>query len=253
MKKLLWALGILILVAAVVLLTAPARLLTDRAAERNPQLGLNGVSGPWWRGEVADLRAHQRPLGTLSWRVRPSSLLQPPLSVELSLGGAGIELSGLTVGKELRDVTGEVDARWLQPAVGIPLLNFTGRVEVDLKRFRQGTDGLPEAVDLRLTWVDAGVTGMAAARLGTIRFTARGENGRFEGRVDSQPDDPLHVDGSFQLAERRYRADVRLRARHPEDPVALALRWVGQPDGQGGRLLIVEGALLAPPVEAAPP
>lgn len=253
MKKLLWTLLILVLIAGVVLLTAPARLLTDRMARQNPQLGLIGVSGPWWRGEVADLRVHQRPLGQLNWRVRPGSLLDPPLSVELRLGGAGIELSGLTVGNEMQDVRGQVDARWLQPAVGIPLLSFTGQVDVDLKRFRSGKDGLPEVVDLALTWIDAGVTGIAAARLGTIRFSAQGEHGRFEGRVDSQPGDPLHVDGAFQLAERRYRAEVRLRPMNPDDPVALALRWVGQPDGLGGRLLIVEGELLPPPVEAAPP
>ncbi|MCU0756116.1 MAG: type II secretion system protein N [Xanthomonadales bacterium] len=256
MKKLFWTLLILGLIVAIVALTAPAKLLTDRIAERNPQLQFGGVSGPWWRGEVADLRARQRPLGRLNWQVRPASLLQAPLGVDWTLGGAGIELQGVLLRPdttvELQDVRGRVDARWLQPAVGIPLLSFTGQVEVNLKHLRSAGQGLPEAMDLALNWVDAGVSGLAAAPLGTIRFTVRGERGRFEGRVDSQPGDPLQVDGSFQLAERRYRAEVRLHPRDPNDPVASALRWVGQPDGAGGRLLIVDGELLLPPVEAPP-
>lgn len=256
MKKLVWTLLILGLVGAIVVLTAPARLLTDRIVERNPQLALAGVSGPWWRGEIADFRANQRPLGKLNWQVRLGSLLQAPLGVDWTLGGAGIDLQGVLLRNEgvteLQDVRGTVDARWLQPAVGIPLLSFTGQVDVDLKHLRSGHHGLPEAVELTLNWVDAGVTGLAAARLGTIRFTARGESGRFEGRIDSQPGDPLRVDGGFQLAERRYRAEVRLQAVDPNDPVAGALRWVGQPDGNGGRLLVVEGELLLPPAEAPP-
>lgn len=256
MKKLLWTLLVLVLIAAVVVASAPARLLTDRVVERNPQVSMSGVSGPWWRGEIADFRINQRPLGRLAWQVRPGSVLQGPLGVDWTLGGAGIDLRGVLLrndsATELQDVRGTVDARWLQPAVGIPLLSFTGQVDVDLKHLRSGQRGLPEAVELTLNWVDAGVTGLAAARLGTIRFTARGEAGRFEGRVDSQPGDPLRVDGGFQLADRRYRAEVRLQAADPNDPVAGALRWVGQPDGSGGRLLIVEGELLLPPAEAPP-
>ncbi len=257
MKKIAWTLLILGLIVAIVVLTAPARLITDRIAERNPQLQFGAVSGPWWRGEIADFRVRQRPLGKLAWQVQPASLWQGTPTTAFQLGGAGIDLNGLLLHRDheptLSEVRGQIDARWLQPAVGIPLLSFTGQVKVDLREFRRGRDGLPQTLDLRLVWVDAGVTGLAAARLGTITFTATGADGRFAGQVQSAAGDPLAVDGGFQLAERRYRAEVRLHPRDPADPVAQALRWVGQPDGQGGRLLIVEGELLLPPVEAPPP
>jgi general secretion pathway protein N len=256
MKKLAWILVALGLIAVLIVLTAPARLFTDRIVERNPQLTLAGVSGSWWNGEVADLRVNGRPVGKLNWQLRPASLLSGMPATDVEISGGGIELTGLllrgTDHAVLRDVKGHIDARWLQPAVGIPLLSFTGRVAVDLREFRGGRGGLPHSLDLSLTWADAGVTGLAAARLGSITVLARGADGRFDGRIHSQPEDPLSVDGGFQLADRRYRAEVRLRPRDPADPVAQALQWVGQPDGQGGRLLIVEGELLLPPAEVPP-
>lgn len=257
MRKLGWTLLALGLIVAIVVLTAPARLLTDHLAKQNPQLGFSGVSGPWWAGEVADLRSGGQALGQLSWRVRQATLLQAEPAVDLQLQGKGIDLTGLARWMDgdliLEQVNGRIDARWLQPAVGIPLLSFTGAVDVDLREFRRGPDGVPQSLDLRLIWTDAGVSGLAAARLGTITFTASGADGRFDGRVSSAPGDPLAVDGKFRLAERRYRTEVRLHPRDPADPVAQALRWVGQPDGRGGRLLIVEGELLLPPAEVPPP
>lgn len=248
MKKLVvFVLGLLV-VAGVVLATLPARMLTDRLSQRQPALSAQGVSGTLWSGQAEQLLWSGVPLGKLGWRLSVLSVLQRQPQLTFELGGGLVRLQGQArrdgEALELGPVTGELEAGLVQPAIGIPLLRLVGAIDVELRRLRLDAAGAPEAADLEVTWRRASVTGLAVAELGTLRLRVHGERGRIGGQIGNGLDAALAVEGGFTLENRRYRAEIRLRAVDAASPVQRALSYIGQPDGSGGRILLIEGELL---------
>ena len=92
--------------------------------------------------------------------------------------------------------------------------------------------------------MSAALTGVAQADLGEVSVSARGEARRWLGTISNLPGSPLSIDGGFSLVERRYSAEIRLRANNPDDPVVKVLPLIGQPQPDGSQLLRIEGELL---------
>lgn len=250
MKKTWWwiALGGLLTLTAVVLATFPAHLAWRWWGERLPDLRLNGVSGTVWKGTAVRASLRGQALGRLAWELAPLSLLRGQPSARLVLDGPGLQLAGdlsdAGAGRvriERLDVDAQAD--WLAPALAIPALEPTGRLQLRGASLTLAANGQPEAIDARIEWQDAGVRGRVVARLGTLAIEARGREGRIQASIADAGDGELEVRGNALVEHGSYRSEIVLLPRVEQGPVVEALQWVGEPRAEGGRLLLIEGRI----------
>ncbi|GMU42243.1 MAG: type II secretion system protein N [Xanthomonadales bacterium] len=250
MKKTWWwiALAGLLALAGVLMATFPAQLAWRWWGERAPDLKLNGVSGTVWNGQAvrASLRGHA--LGRLQWRIAPLSLLRGRPAAQLSLDGDGLKLDAdlADAGEgrvRIEHLEVDADANWLAPALAIPALEPTGRLRVRGASLTLAANGWPEALEARIEWIEAGVRGTVVARLGTLMIDARGRDGRIQANIADGGDGEVEIRGSALIDQGSYRSEVVLLPRVAAGPVVEALRWIGEPRPEGGRLLRIEGRI----------
>jgi general secretion pathway protein N len=240
------ALLVLLVLAAILLATAPADLVYRLFASRLGPIRAEGLSGTVWNGSATALSAFDTPLGKLQWRLDPWLSLRGRPAGTLSIEGS--EVRGESrVGTEggtvrLHDLKAEFPARLLGPALDIPALVMLGRVAVDVPEAVL-TDGILRQARGVATWRDLGVSGAAEARLDgveigfapsdaqTIRATVRDLGGA------------LAIDGTVVLRDGRFHAEVRLAAREANPNIEEALKFIGQLTPDGASLLIVDGQL----------
>ncbi len=95
------ALGLLVFLLTLVVL-APASLLTSTLG-RTTELALSRVTGSLWHGQ-ADIAFRSEPLGRLSWKFQPSSLLYLAVSYDIDLSSPDHHFSG-RVTRHIGDTT----------------------------------------------------------------------------------------------------------------------------------------------------
>ncbi len=247
-----WFLGtvvVLLLLAVVLAVTFPAALAWHWIADRAPGIKLQGLNGTLWSGEAARFSAGSNNLGRLKWTLSPWRLLRGEVNSQLNLDGPGIKMSALVRqtadgGLAITDLSGEAEAKWLGPALAIPVLEPSGTLSIANASATLDAAGLPQAVNAELVWRDAGVRGQVMARFGTITIASHGDGGRILTTIADSGDGELEVNGSATLDQRVYHSEIRLRARASEGPVVEALKWIGEASPDGGRLLIIDGHLL---------
>lgn len=243
-------LAALLILASVVVATFPAAVAWRWWGKELPELTLNGVEGTVWHGSSGRASVRGQALGKLEWNLSPLSLLRGEPAVELAIEGAGLKLSGAFATDERRRIRIErlkvdADAAWLAPALAIPALEPTGRIVAEGASALLGADGVPEALDARLEWQQAGVRGTVVARLGTLVIEAHGRDGRILATIADQGDGELEVRGSASIEGGSYRSETVLVPRSAQGPVVEALQWVGEARPEGGRRLLIEGRILA--------
>jgi len=251
-----WFLGslvVLILLTVILAVTFPAALAWHWLADRAPGIKMQGLNGTLWSGEAARFSAGGHQLGRLKWTLSPWRLVQGEVNSELNLDGPGIQLSALVRrtadgGLAIADVSGKAEAKWLAPALAIPVLEPTGMLSISQASAKLDAAGLPRAVDAELVWRDAGVRGQVMARFGTITIASHGEEGRIVTTIADAGDGELAVQGRSTLDQTVYHSEIHLRSRATEGPVVEALKWIGEATPDGGRLLIIDGHLLIPEV-----
>lgn len=249
-RRWLWiVLAGLLLVSVLVVATFPAALAWRHLSAYVVAVELGGLQGSVWRGRARELVLRGQRLGSLEWRLSPLATLGGRPRAELWIEGPDLHLSGTwqatTEGSAVSSLNGEIAAGWFAPALDIPALEPTGRVTVADGRLLLDADGVPNGGELILRWLDAGVRGQVQARFGTLIIEARGSAGRIVAQVSDAGDGDVAIAGEFQLEQRAYRGQVRLHPRVAEGPVVEALKWIGMPSADGGRLLTVEGRVLS--------
>ncbi len=234
-------------VVVITLWTLPATLVYSLIASQLKEVQAGGISGSLWNGQASSLLLRGKDWGQLNWQLRPLPLLSGRAEADLQLDGPGVQLSGNVIraanrALDLGQTEGKIDAAWLGPALGLPLLVPTGLVQLDLQRLSVDSEGRPTAVQGKARWENAGLTGIVRARAGTVLIEAVGSDSRIDGSLRNEGDGNLSIDGAFSMRGTGYTAQVILRPDPADAELVQALQWVGQPlDGQGGRLLLIEG------------
>lgn len=250
--RLLLAAAALLVFVGALLVFFPASLALRMFGQPLPPLVLADVGGTLWDGRAARTIIADRDLGTLRWRLHPLSLLRGARALDVTLAGvdmqasASIVLAGTTI--DLHALHAELPATVLQGVLAPAALQPQGRVLLDVPQARFEAM-LPRVLHGTVVWRDAAVVGLAAAGLGEL-VSEFGLNA--EGQVVGTLADrggPLVLDGGYMLGHDGYRAQARLAARDPARNPALAdaLRWIGQPDADGRRQLIVQGVWIGAP------
>lgn len=240
-------LGIVVLaaIAAVVAWTFPAALAWRVGGERFAPLVLRDVGGTIWNGHAASAELFGQDLGALDWTLHPGALLRGIIAADIRLAGATSSAHG-RIERDgearfaLRDFVVTLPARNVAPALGIPALDLLGTIEIDVIEAQLA--GLwPTRAAGSARWRDAGVSGAAQARFGELAATfATAANGSISGSVHDLGG-PLALSGTFSASLGRYGAAARLAPREANPQLAEALQYIGQPQPDGSRELIIEG------------
>ena len=239
---------VLAAVAGVAAWTCPADLAYRYFGGRLAPLALHDLSGTIWQGRAAAVELFRQNLGALEWRLQPAPLLHGQAIAQLTLTGDGVAATGLVErGADgqlsFRDVVAHLPARMAAPVLAIPALELLGTIEINLTQARLRGAWL-EGANGAAYWHDAGVAGAAQARLSDLQLTfASAADGTIAGVVHDLGG-PLQAEGTFTASPGRYDAQVRLAARGDDPRVSEALQFVGQPQSDGSRQLVIEGRQL---------
>jgi hypothetical protein len=240
-------LGVFVLaaIAAAVAWTFPADLAWRLGGQRFAPLVLHDVGGTIWNGHAASTELFGQDLGALDWTLHADALLRGVAAADVHLAGATVSAHG-TIEREAsarfaaRDFVVTLPARLVAPALGIPTLDLLGSIEIDVDR-AELAGFWPTRAAGSARWHDAGVSGAAQARFGDLaaRF-ATAADGSISGSVHDLGG-PLELSGTFSASLRRYTATARLAPRDANAQLAEALQYIGQPQADGSRELIIQG------------
>lgn len=245
MRRILTAVLVLAALGALALVTCPADFAWRWLGPRLPQLRLHGISGTLWHGRAEQAAAYGQDLGALAWTLQPAPLLQRVAVMQVEVSGAAFSGHGIVEraadgAVSFRDVSLTLPAQEAAPALGIPALQLLGTIEIDVAHARL-LGVWPMDTAGHALWRGAAVAGAAQAPLGDLQATfASTPDGAIAG-VISDRGGPLALAGTFNAALGRYAAQAHLAARGDNPQLLDALQYIGQPQADGSRMLLIEG------------
>ena len=242
------AILLLAAIAAVAVWTCPADLAWRWFGGRFAPLTLHGLSGSVWQGHADDAELFGQSLGALDWSVAKAPLLRGDAVAAFVLHGAEVTATGSAILRaggrvEFDDAAVTIPARLAAPVFAVPALQPLGTIEIDLAHAHVVGAWLDEVTG-HARWRDAAVSGAAQAAIGDLQATfASSDTGAIGGTI-TDSGGPLQVNGTFTTSLGRYAAQVRLAPRGDNPQLAEALQYVGQPQADGSRELLIEGRQL---------
>lgn len=255
MRALKWlaiALAVLLVVAAVVAWTLPARVAWQALAPRLPLVQLADLDGTIWDGSAGQVRVAGQPVGALEWQTDVLALLHGDLRIQARISGPRIHGHG-TLARQwggtlvVRNATLEIPGSQLAPLLGVASLRFEGplRVHVDEARIRHAW---PVALDASGRWHNVQVHGAAEAAIGSISIEfSEPDPPTVIGVISDSGQGPAAINGRLTATPLGYQLRVRLRPRDPDNMrLQEALSRLGQRQPDGSVLLRIDGTLGLP-------
>jgi general secretion pathway protein N len=234
-------------VAAIIASTLPADVAYRFLGDRLAPLRLHDISGTLWRGHARSVDLGGYDLGSVDWTLQFAPLLRGAAILQLAVrgiaGGSGTIERAADGEIRLQDARITMPASVAAPVFAIPALAFAGTIDINLTQARIFGMWLTDAHGVA-TWRDAAASGAAQAQLGNLQATfASAADGAIAG-VITDLGGPLEVAGTFKATLGRYDAQVRLASRGDNAQLTEALQFIGQPQADGSRLLLIEGRQL---------
>jgi hypothetical protein len=245
LRRFMLCLIALLAVAAIAIATCPASFAWRFVADKAGAFRLDGLSGTVWNGGAASASLFGQELGSLRWSLGPIQLLRGEIVALVDIGGGKISGSGIIEHDHdgtlsVSDARIEMPASMAAPALDIPMLQLLGTLEIDIAQLR--TQGAwPTAAQGEIRWRNAAVAGAAQASLGDLQAQfSTAPDGSIAGTAHDLGG-PLQLDGTFTITAAGYDVRARLAARDGNAQVLDALRFIGQPQGDGTTLLLIHG------------
>jgi len=235
-SRLLWGFGLVLLFLLLLLITAPATVLTRTASSMVPGLGFSGVSGSLWQGNVTLLRYDAIALQNLRWQLSPWQLLLGRAAVQIEFNdgldqrGQGALIISAGGAIEARDVSLQTSAQALQPLVRLTGVSLGGNLQLDLATLSLHSNRF-EQMQGRLVWQQAVIrTPLGEPRLGSyaVDLGSDGEGGVNANLTDIEG--VLGLTGQLHLNTRGYTLDASVRRDLPEE-LDRFFRVIAQPVG----------------------
>lgn len=245
LRRFIVCLIVLLAVAAIAIATCPASFAWRFIAGRAGAFKLDGLSGSVWNGHAASASVLGTALGELDWHLHPLPLARGVIAARLDVRDGEVTGSGAVEREsdgtlKVTDATIHLPASLAAPALDIPMLQLLGDIDIDLAQLRvQGA--WPTAAQGKILWHNAAVAGAAQASLGDLQVDfASAADGGIAGTAHDLGG-PLQLDGTFTIAAGGYDVKAKLAARDGNPQVLDALRFIGQPQGDGTTLLLIHG------------
>ena len=247
MRKFILFVSVILVIAAVVLVTCPAQFAYRLVADRLGAVKLGGISGSLWQGHAGSVQVFGVELGILDWQLQAAPLLHGVAAAHLRLSGGDIAAAGdvssqLSGVVDIANATVSAPARLAAPALDIPALQLLGELDISISQARL-RQAWPESASGTAHWRNAAVAGAAQAQLGDLEATfASATDGTISGVVHDLGG-PLQLNGRFSVNGGSYDAEAKLSPRDGNAQVGEALRYIGEPQADGSSLLKIHGQL----------
>ncbi|MFV0478062.1 MAG: type II secretion system protein N [Parahaliea sp.] len=237
--------GLLLVLLAGLLISAPARLLAFFLPQ--DQVLLQGLNGTIWHGRASRVQimtaAGPAQLGMVYWHLKPLSLLtlSPTLTIRSEWGEQRLQTEfTLYLDKtvSLKDVDASFDAGVLSEILPLAL---EGRFNLTAKSLHLGRDQFL-AADGRLVWSHAAWNApQGRIVLGNYAMDVlqADRNEPLTGRILSL-NGPVEAAGKVTIDGAAYEIDMTISGQHSLDPVLVqALSLMAQPVENGFHLALV--------------
>ena len=248
MKRFLLVLVALFIVMAMVAITLPARVVVPRLVGDKLPVQLEDISGSVWNGQAGRVLRNGKDLGRFEWQIQPMALLKGLFDAQLKLDGSELSTSAHVMARnaqeiEVQNLLATLPAGRLEGLLDVPALKLLGQVDVAIDHLTL-VNRMPQRLQGKATWKNAGVSGAEQADFGTIvaDFGSLASGG-FGGTLSDQGG-PLMVEGEFKTTLMGYEASALLNARDGNPQVLRALQYMGQPLEDGSVMFQVRGGLL---------
>jgi general secretion pathway protein N len=248
LRGLLVLIVVILVAAAVIAATLPASTAYNYFGDKLGALKLSGLSGTIWDGRASSAQVFGQELGALKWQLKAMPLLTNGIvETHLNLDGGAVAADT----DAQRSQTGEINiskgtfrfpASLAAPALDIPQLNLLGDIDGKLDHAQLNGVLLTNAGG-SLRWKNAAVSGAAQATLGDLEATfSSDDTGLIHGTAHDLGG-PMQLNATFNVGGGNFDVDAHLAARDGNPQVAEALRFIGQPEADGGSHLIIRGQL----------
>lgn len=245
LQRFILCLIVLLAVAAIAIATCPASFAWRWVAGKAGAFKLDGLSGTVWNGHAGSASVFGTELGALDWRLSPLPLVRGAIAAQVDVHGGQVTGNGAVErasdgSLRVTGATIRLPASLAAPALDIPMLQLLGQIDIDIAQLRvQGA--WPTAAQGEIRWRNAAVAGAAQASLGDLQAQfASAADGSIAGTARDLGG-PLQLDGTFKIDAGSYDVQARLAARDGNVQVLDALRFLGQPQGDGTTLLLIRG------------
>lgn len=249
LRRFILFLVVLLAIAAIAVATCPASFAWRFVAAKVGALKLDGLSGTIWNGHAGSASVYGQELGALDWRLSPLPLMYGVIAAQLDVHGGEVTGSGAVEREsdgslQITNAVIHLPASLAAPALDIPMLQLLGQMDIDIAQLRaQGA--WPTTAQGEIRWRNAAVAGAAQAPLGDLQAKfATAADGSIAGTAHDLGG-PLQLDGTFKVAAGGYDVQAKLAARDGNAQVLDALRFIGQPQGDGTTLLLIHGKFLS--------
>lgn len=234
--RLLWGVALTFAFLLMLLITAPATLLTRTAGKFVPDLAFSGVTGSLWHGNAQQLRIGAISLVDFNWRLSPWQLplgraaLQFQFDDGLGQRGSGAVQASATGQLQASEVSLLLPAQALQPFINLTGVQLHGDLQLELNDAAI-SNGRVERLQGRLNWSRAQVkTPLGQPQLGAYAVDLKDDgDGGINGAI-SDVDGVLGLTGNFHLTTDRLELDASVRSDLPEE-LDRFFRVIGRPQG----------------------
>ncbi|NQD35672.1 type II secretion system protein N [Permianibacter sp. IMCC34836] len=234
--KLLWGVSLCFAFLLLLLITAPATLLTRTASKFVPDLAFSGVTGSFWQGNAQQLRLGDISLTDFQWQLSPWQLLLGRAALQfqfddgLSQRGSGKVQASAGGQLSASEVSVQLPAQALQPFINLTGVQLHGDLQLELSDAALA-NGRIERLQGRLNWSRAQVkTPLGQPQLGAYAVDLKDDGeGGINGAI-TDIDGVLGLTGNFHLTMDRLELDASVRTGLPEE-LDRFFRVIGRPQG----------------------
>lgn len=211
------------------LLQLPAALLFTQLQRAAPALRASGLSGTLYQGQAASVRWRGEPLGRLSWRLVPASLLHGRLGFAVVVS-RGTELAlqttasvGLQRQLRLRALAGHMPLATLLSLAQRPPTPLQGRFTLALQQLLLTSGGRPLSASGTVQLHEVRLTALPGQTLGPFQARLHSTGRRIIAELRDQGG-PLRLAATLTLdPDGRYRLAGELAARAHSPPAVAGL------------------------------
>ncbi len=240
LKKLLLLIIGLIVIAVMVVVALPAKLIIDQSL-LPPALQVEGVSGRWWSGQAASVSWYGKPRGQLNWQYEFPDKVTFNLDNEDNIIRSEVMLRPLLSGEQqvvFDGVGGHIQASELPiPIAGVRL---QGELVFNLSQV-QAVQNQQLTVAGNVIWHQARLSGKIVLGLGQVDIQLNPQGQATSIHLSNNNSGDVLMTGQGVIAADNYQLDLRLRAGFGKDQLRRQLMQLGELNPDGSVSIALQG------------
>lgn len=248
MKKQHYLLTAIAAYIILLVITIPAKVITDIINENTPA-NIQGVNGTVWQGSAYIITINNLQFKKTNWSFESWKLLTGKVAVDVDSQFLGNKVSAefgssFTGRYFANEVSAKIAAREAAKLANIPLVQLDGMINLDIKHAQWKQGELPLATGT-VQWKNASVTVAERAALGNVNIIlSESDQQLLNADIKNQGGDILISGSAKLLANNNYALDLKLMpTASANNNIKQSLGFFAQKQKNGEYLLKKSGPL----------